>query len=185
MSATRCPDALNTNRIIADAALILAGHDPYAAGGKYGAASGSITPPVPTPTPAPTPAPAPGPDGDTIEDRGHAAHEHVEVPPMAGTDKTQEDVDSLIAKLVDLMASGDGVESGLKTTEFWLMVLAVAADIAGPSIGLSIDGNERMLIAAGLVSAYGAFRSWRKRGGPAKLYADVLKALAELRHAAA
>jgi len=31
-----------------------------------------------------------------------------------------------------------------------------------------------MLVAGGLVIAYGAFRSWRKANGPAKLYAEIV-----------
>lgn len=49
---TRCPDALDTNRIISEAAEYLAGKDPYAP---------PPPPPVPAPTPAPTPEPAPVP----------------------------------------------------------------------------------------------------------------------------
>ena len=91
------------------------------------------------------------------------------------------DADALAAKVVTLAASPDGIEPGFTTTEFWLTVIAVAADFAGPHFGLAIPANERMLIAAGLVMAYGGFRTWRKTGGAAKLSAAILADLAALR----
>ncbi len=97
--------------------------------------------------------------------------------------QTRTDLDALMAKVAELLAKGDGIEPGFLTTEFWLMVLALAADLAGPYVGLSLSSDERMYTAAGLVSVYGAFRAWRKRGGPAKLYADLLARLAEIRGA--
>jgi hypothetical protein len=87
---------------------------------------------------------------------------------------TNADAQVLISQIEALMASGDGVESGFKTTEFWLTILAVGVDVAGPYVGFSIPADERMLIAGGLVIAYGSYRTWRKNNGPAKLYAAVL-----------
>ena len=96
---------------------------------------------------------------------------------------TRADVEAVAAKLIDLSASGDGVEAGFTTTEFWLTVIAVGADFAGPYLGVTIPDNERMLIAAGLVMAYGAFRTWRKNSGPAQLSAAVLGDFAAVRKA--
>ena len=87
---------------------------------------------------------------------------------------TTADESALVAEIGALIASGDGVEAGFKTTEFWLTVVAVAVDVAGPKLGLNVSANEQMLAAGALVIAYGAFRSWRKANGPAKLYAQVL-----------
>jgi hypothetical protein len=100
-------------------------------------------------------------------------------------DTTRADIDVLMAQIADKLAKGDGIEPGFLTTEFWLMILAVTADLAGPYIGLSLSSQERIYIAGGLATAYGAFRSWRKRGGPARMYADLLVKLAELRQAVA
>jgi hypothetical protein len=96
-------------------------------------------------------------------------------------DTTRTDLDALMSKIVDLMASGDGVEAGFTTTEFWLTVLAVALDVAAPYLGMTVSPDERMLGAGLLVGIYTGFRAWRKSNGPAKLWADVLKMLAELR----
>jgi len=87
---------------------------------------------------------------------------------------TTADESALVAEIGALIASGDGVEAGFKTTEFWLTVVAVAVDVAGPKFGLNVSANEQMLAAGALVIAYGAYRSWRKANGPAKLYAQVL-----------
>lgn len=84
------------------------------------------------------------------------------------------DESALVAEIGVLLASGDGIEAGFKTTEFWLTVLAVAVDVAGPKFGLNVSANEQMLAAGGLVIAYGAFRSWRKANGPTKLYAQIV-----------
>jgi hypothetical protein len=62
-------------------------------------------------------------------------------------------------------------------------VIAVGADFAGPYLGLTIPANERMLIAAGLVMAYGAFRTWRKNNGPAQLRTGALADFAAVRKA--
>ena len=62
-------------------------------------------------------------------------------------------------------------------------MIAVGADFAGPYLGVSIPANERMLIAAGLVMAYGAFRTWRKNNGPGQLSAAVLADFAAVRKA--
>jgi len=62
-------------------------------------------------------------------------------------------------------------------------VIAVAADFAGPYLGVKIPDNERMLIAGGLVIAYGGFRTWRKNNGPAQLSAAVLADFAAVRKA--
>lgn len=99
-------------------------------------------------------------------------------------DKTKADEAALIAELTHMLASGkDGVEAGATTTEFWLVALAVAIDILGPTYGFlqGIDPNEQGLIALALAVGYAGLRSWRKRGGPAKLVADLLKALAQAR----
>ena len=87
---------------------------------------------------------------------------------------TTADESALVAEIGALIASGDGIESGFKTTEFWLTVLAVGVDVVGPKFGLNVSANEQMLVAGGLVIAYGAFRSWRKANGPAKLYAEIV-----------
>lgn len=137
--------------------------------------------PKPVPTPAPTPVPAPPsvpepPSGRPTD----GIPEPTEVPPLT-TDPTRHDIDALGQEIIDLIGRGDGIEAGFKTSEFWLLAIAVAADLAGPAIGLALSSEERMLIAAGLVSFYGAYRTWRKANGPAKLYAELLKRLAELR----
>ena len=89
---------------------------------------------------------------------------------------TTADESALVAEIGALIASGDGIESGFKTTEFWLTVLAVGVDVVGPKFGLNVSANEQMLVAGGLVIAYGAFRSWRKANGPQKLYAEIVSA---------
>lgn len=96
----------------------------------------------------------------------------------------RSDSDDLASKLVELMASGDGVEAGFKTTEFWLTVIAVACDLAAPKLGFNLSSDERMYAAVGLVALYGVYRTWRKNSGPAKLWAETLRHLAELRTAA-
>jgi hypothetical protein len=96
-------------------------------------------------------------------------------------DKARADLDTLETKIVDLLAKGDGIEAGFTTTEFWGYVVALVADLAAPAIGLTLSPQERLLAALALTASYGAFRTWRKAHGPAKLYADLLKHLAELR----
>jgi len=95
-------------------------------------------------------------------------------------DKTAADERALLEQLITMQRSGqDGVEAGLKTTEFWLTATAVAIDILGPHFGFlqGIDSAEQGLIAMGLVLGYAWLRTWRKRGGPAKVVADALAAL--------
>jgi len=91
--------------------------------------------------------------------------------PTSGVDaaQTRSDVDTLAAKVVALAASGDGVESGFTTSEFWLTALAVVADFTGPYWGFRLSPNEQILAASGLVLGYGAYRTWRKNGGAARL----------------
>ena len=85
---------------------------------------------------------------------------------------------AILSKLIQ--AGPDGVEAGLSTTEFWLTVVALLVDLLGPRLGVKLSASDQMTIATILVVAYGAFRSWRKRGGslptPAQLVAWVVPA---------
>lgn len=102
---------------------------------------------------------------------------------MAPVPNTRADVDKLATAVVTAATSGDGMEAGFKTTEFWLTVIAVVVDFAGPHFGIAIPDNERMLVAGALVAAYGGFRSWRKRGGAAYEFGYILSGLADIRKA--
>jgi len=106
---------------------------------------------------------------------------------LPGNAKTIDDERALLERLIAMQEAGqDGVEAGLKTTEFWMTALAVVIDVAGPHYGFlqGIDASEQGLIAMGLVLGYGALRSWRKRGGPAKALAQLAALLAQTRAAA-
>jgi hypothetical protein len=99
-------------------------------------------------------------------------------------DKTAADERALLDEALKMLAGGqDGVEAGFKTTEFYLTLLAVAIDVLGPTFGIlqGIDQHEQLLIAAILAMWWGALRSWRKRGGPQKAVAELLRALAQAR----
>jgi len=99
-------------------------------------------------------------------------------------DKTARDEQALLDELLNMLATGqDGVEAGFTTTEFWLTLVAVVIDVFGPAYGFlqGINPQEQGLIAVGAAVAYTGFRSWRKRGGPAKAIAELGKLLAQLR----
>jgi hypothetical protein len=99
-------------------------------------------------------------------------------------DKTAADEKVLFDEALKMLVGGkDGVEAGFTTTEFYLTVLAVAIDVLGPHFGFlqGIDANEQGLIAMVLVGWFAWARSWRKRGGPQKAIAELLKALAQAR----
>jgi hypothetical protein len=103
-------------------------------------------------------------------------------------DKTATDEKALFDAALKMLTGGkDGIEAGLTTTEFWLYVLALGVDVLGPYFGFlqGIDSQEQLGIATLLVMSYGALRSWRKRGGPQKAYAELLKVLAQLHGQAA
>jgi hypothetical protein len=119
--------------------------------------------------------------GDAVTFTGDAAN-----TPSNGADdaaaKTRADADKLAEKVVALAASGDGIESGFSTSEFWLTVLAVVADLTGPAWGLTLSPHEQALAAAALVLGYAGFRTWRKNGGAAKLAGRVSMAVYAIRH---
>lgn len=99
---------------------------------------------------------------------------------MADDTKTAADEKALFDEVLAMLVGGkDGVEAGLTTTEFWLVTTSVVIDVAGPHYGFlqGIDANEQGAIAMILVLGYGALRSWRKRGGPAKVIAQIMAAL--------
>jgi hypothetical protein len=86
------------------------------------------------------------------------------------TPSQRTDADALLALIAETVKESN-VEPGYKTTEFALAVVTLAADFVLP--GLS--PQERMSGAVIVAGAYGAFRTWRKRGGPAALVAELAK----------
>lgn len=107
---------------------------------------------------------------------------HIEV--AMTDDKTSADERTLFEKVLAMLAGGkDGVEAGLTTTEFWFAAVTLVVDLFGPSVGVlhGLTPDDQVKAAVAIALGYGALRSWRKRGGPAKFLAELGKILAELR----
>jgi hypothetical protein len=114
-------------------------------------------PPAPVPAPAPPPAPAPAPPP--------APAPSPEKPPVTVDPNTRADAEGVLAKVAAIFAAGpDGIEPGFTTTEFWMSVLALAGDVAGPYLGIHLTTAEQTLGATFIVAAYTLARAYRKRG---------------------
>lgn len=83
--------------------------------------------------------------------------------------KTQADASAFARLLTAMFGTGpDGIEQGFGTSEFWLVVLVLGADVAEPYVpGLKAITPDTQLAVAGLLAAgYTFLRSWRKKPVP-------------------
>lgn len=84
--------------------------------------------------------------------------------------KTQADASALAKLLTAMFGTGpDGIEAGFGTSEFWLSVMAIGADVAAPYFHWvsGITPNTELAFAALIASAYTFARTLRKRGASA------------------
>lgn len=118
-------------------------------------------PPTPTPEPVPAPVPVPSPEPTP-------GGKPVAIDPT----QTQKDASAFARLLAALFGTGpDGVEQGFGTSEFWLCLMALAVDVAGPYFHVlqGITPTTELAFAGLIAAGYTWFRSWRKRAAtPAK-----------------
>jgi hypothetical protein len=91
--------------------------------------------------------------------------------------QTQKDATAFARLLTGLFGTGpDGVEQGFGTSEFWLCVMALAVDVAGPYYHVlqGITPTTELAFAGLIAAAYTYLRTWRKKPATVAPVAPVL-----------